>query len=107
MQQGVYDFLVRSKWDAEAPADVSRQALLGTARGVEVLSTDPRPGYPLVAEIGHRGVHGYLGEAVVPALQLAGKGSALASCLHAGSVDEVFGGLGRHGVAPATAASVR
>lgn len=93
---------------AEAPADVSRQPFLGTELEVETLSAEPRPGYLVVAEMGHRGVHGYLaGEEVVRAFQLVAKGWALASCLHAGSVDEVFEVLGRNGVEPTAAASVR
>ena len=93
---------------AEAPATVSRQPFLGTANEVETLSADPHPGYLVVAEMGHRGVHGYLaGEEVVRAFQLVAKGWALASCLHAGSVDEVYDVLGRQGIDPATAASVR
>ena len=93
---------------AAAPAHVARRAFLGTAREVEELSAEPRPGYLVVAEIGHRGVRGYLaGEEVPRAFALVAGGWALASCLHAGSVDEVFEVLGRNGVEPDAAASVR
>jgi hypothetical protein len=93
---------------AEAPEGVARRAFLGTEAEVEELAAEPRPGYLVVAEIGHRGVRGYLaGEEVVRAFRLLERGWALASCLHAGSPEEVFAVLARNGVAPAAAAAVR
>lgn len=93
---------------AEAPAGVPQRTFLGTSHEVDVLSAEPQRGYVLVAEIGHRGVPGYLaGEEVPRVFELVARGWALASSLHAGSVDEVFDVLQRNGVDPATAACVR
>jgi len=93
---------------AEAPASVPRRDFLGTNHEVDALSAEPQRGYLLVAEIGHRGRPGYLaGEEVARVFALVAKGWALASSLHADSVDEVFDVLQRNGVDPASAASVR
>ncbi len=93
---------------AAASPDIPRRDFLGTEREVEALSAEPRRGYLVVAEIGHRGRPGYLaGEEVARVFRLVAQGWAVASSLHADSVDEVFAVLSQNGVEPAAAASVR
>jgi hypothetical protein len=92
---------------AEAPSNVQQRQFLGTTQEVAALSTEPNPGYLIVNEIGHRGRPGYLaGHEVVRVFELVAKGWALASSLHADTVDEVFDVLGRNGVDPASARQV-
>lgn len=91
---------------AEAPASLPRDEFYGTEREVESLSAAPARGYLLVGEIGHRGRPGYLGgEEVTRLFEVLGAGYALASSLHAESVNEAFDVLRRNGIAPETAAA--
>ncbi len=81
---------------AEVPASVERHDFLGTQEETASLSVQSEGlGYLVVAEIGHRGRPGYLaGDEVVRLFGLVRQGYALASSLHADSVDQVFDVLG-------------
>jgi type IV secretory pathway ATPase VirB11/archaellum biosynthesis ATPase len=88
---------------AEAPAELPRQEFFGTEAEVQSLSAAPAGGYLTVAEIGHRGRPGYLaGEEVPRVFGLLRNGYALASSLHAESVDGVYDVLRANGIAATT-----
>jgi hypothetical protein len=90
---------------AEAPAGTPRHEFLGTVEERDTLAARDAKGYLAVAEMGHRGRPGYLAEEeITRAFELTEHGYALASSLHADTVDEVFDVLGRNGVSPATIA---
>ena len=89
---------------AASPPDVPIRPFLGGSDEVETF-LDERRGYLTVAEIGHAGMPGYLvGEQVVRAFHLVSQGWALASSLHADSVDGVFEALWKQGVGDAVVA---
>ena len=91
---------------AEAPADLARHEFLGTEEEATALAAQTADGYLVVAEMGHRGRPGYLaGEEIVRAFQLAAHGYALASSLHADTVDEVVALYANNGVDATTLAS--
>ena len=94
---------------AEAPAGTSRHDFLGTEEERGALLGQPPSGYLVVAEMGHRGRPGYLAEEeIVRAFDLAEHGYALATSLHADTVDELAEVLVGNGVPTATiAANVR
>lgn len=93
---------------AEAPSDVPQEEFFGTEQEARALAANPGRGYLVVGEIGHRGRPGYLaGEEVVRLFELASRGYAVASSLHADSVEEVFEVLERNGIDPVSAATVR
>jgi hypothetical protein len=94
---------------AEAPASMARNDFLGTTEEVASLTGRPADGWLVVAEMGHRGRPGYLAEdEIVRAVAVAAHGYALASSLHADTVDQVYEVFARNGVdAARVAASVR
>jgi hypothetical protein len=88
---------------AEAPPGTPRHEFLGTVAERDALLAQPPSGYLAVAEMGHRGRPGYLAEdEIVRAFELVAHGFALATSLHADTVDELVEVLGRNGV-PVTA----
>jgi hypothetical protein len=93
---------------AEAPPDLGRHDFLGTEAEAAELVSRPAGGYVVVAEIGHRGRPGYLAdEEVVRAFEVARHGYALASSLHADTVEQVYEVLARNGVSGGAASLVR
>jgi hypothetical protein len=93
---------------AEAPPDLARHDFLGTEAEAAELLSRPAAGYVVVAEIGHRGRPGYLADdEVVRTFDLARHGYALASSLHADTVEQVYDVLGRNGVSGNVASVVR
>lgn len=92
---------------AAVSSTVPRHEFLGTVREAAELAASTTRGYLLVAEMGHHGRRGYLaGDEIVRAFDLVRDGYALASSLHADSVDEVFDVLRRNGVPTSVAAAV-
>ncbi len=92
---------------AEAPVIVPRHEFYGSAEEATALAASPTRGYLLVAEMGHHGRRGYLAnEEIVRAFELVHDGYALASSLHADSVDEVFEVLRRNGVTTSVASAI-
>lgn len=82
-----------------APAGTPRHDFLGTEAELSALAAQAASGYLAVAEMGHRGRPGYLAEEeILRVFALVEHGYALASSLHADTVDEVFGVLAKHGV---------
>jgi hypothetical protein len=80
----------------------ARRDFLGTPEETAALTAAPAEGYVVVAEMGHRGRPGYLaGDEITRAFDLARHGFALASSLHADTVDQVVEVLGANGVTPA------
>lgn len=93
---------------AEAPSDLPRTDFFGTEEERAALSAAPGRGYLVVGEIGHRGRPGYLADEEVPRVfQLVTNGYALASSLHADTVEGVFEVLARNGVDADAAAAVK
>jgi len=84
---------------AEAPPHIARRPFYGSkdeAVGLAALEPD---GYLVVAEIGHVAMRGYLWQDEVRRLfDLVDRGYAVASSLHADSVEEVFTVLEHNGV---------
>ncbi|WP_188898602.1 hypothetical protein [Microlunatus endophyticus] len=92
---------------AEVPPSVPCQEFFGTEHEFATLATAQRHGYLLVAEIGHHGRPGYLaGPEVPPVFDLISRGYALASSLHADTVDQVYEVLATNGVPKSVAARV-
>lgn len=92
---------------AEVPPTVPRQEFFGTEQEFATLATAATHGYLLVAEIGHHGRPGYLaGPEVPPVFDLLSHGYALASSLHADTVDQVYEVLAANGVPKTVAARV-
>ena len=84
---------------AEAPPATPRHEFLGTETERDALLARPASGYLVVAEMGHRGRPGYLAEEeIVRAFDLVAHGYALATSLHADTVDELVEVLARNGV---------
>ena len=94
---------------AEAPPGTPRHEFLGTEAEHDALRAPPASGYLVVAEMGHRGRPGYLAEEeIVRAFDLVRHGYALATSLHADTVDEACEVLARNGIsAEDIAAGVR
>lgn len=92
---------------AEVPPSAPRHEFYGTEPEAAALAASPTRGYLLVAEMGHRGRPGYLAnEEVARVFELVHDGYALASSLHADSVEEVFDVLRRSGVPASVAVAV-
>jgi type IV secretory pathway ATPase VirB11/archaellum biosynthesis ATPase len=92
---------------AEVPSTAARHEFYGTEHEAAALAASPTRGYLLVAEMGHRGRPGYLAnEEIVRVFDLVHNGYALASSLHADSVEEVFDVLRRNGVPTPVAAAI-
>ena len=93
---------------AEAPSELGRHDFIGTEAEVAALVSQPADGYVVVAEIGHRRRPGYLAdEEVARTFSLIGHGYALASSLHAHTVDQLCEVLALNGVSANTASAVR
>ena len=90
---------------AEAPTSMARNEFLGMEEEAASLTGRPPDGWLVVAEMGHRGRPGYLAEdEIVRAFAVAAHGYALASSLHADTVDQVYEVFARNGVDAATVA---
>lgn len=91
----------------EVPATAPRHEFYGTEEEAAALAAAPSRGYLLVAEMGHRGRRGYLAnEEIGRAFDLVYDGYALASSLHADSVEEVFDVLRSNGIPTSVATAV-
>jgi type IV secretory pathway ATPase VirB11/archaellum biosynthesis ATPase len=92
---------------AEVPDTAPRHEFYGTEEEAAALAASPTRGYLLVAEMGHRGRPGYIAnEEIVRVFDLVHGGYALASSLHADSVEEVFDVLRRNGVPTSAAVAI-
>jgi type IV secretory pathway ATPase VirB11/archaellum biosynthesis ATPase len=93
---------------AGAPSDLARHDFEGTPAETAALLSRPADGYVVVAEIGHRGRPGYLAdEEVVRTFELVNHGYALASSLHADTVEQVYAVLADNGVTASAVSGVR
>jgi len=92
---------------AEVASTAQRHEFYGTEQEAAALAASPTRGYLLVAEMGHRGRPGYLAnEEITRVFDLVRDGYALASSLHADSVEEVFDVLRSNGVPTSAAVAI-
>ena len=91
------------------PPSMARHDFLGTPDEAAALTEHAADGWLCVAEMGHRGRPGYLAEdEIVRAFEVARHGYALATSLHADTVDGLYEVLAGNGVpASEVAATVR